>query len=172
MESDALTSTRIVYGGYAQTKWAAEWLLREGDPDGRFISFYRFGLITADSQSGYCPPGDHLGLFIRSLAALGCVPKEGIDHLALDATPVDYAAAAMAQLSVRAKAEAGTWHIANRQSLTLGKLVETMNAFGLPVARVSLAAEWAEQRVASSTMGKTDAWPAYLGLCRAMGRAR
>jgi amino acid adenylation domain-containing protein/thioester reductase-like protein len=167
-ESDTLTATRIVYGGYAQTKWAAERLLRDADPDGQFISFYRFGLIAADSQSGYCPPGDHLGLFIRSLAALGCLPDEGVNHLALDLTPVDYAAAAMAQLSVGPKIDAGTWHIANRQSLTLARLVEAMNAFGLPVARVSRT-EW-EQRVACRSRGKSDAWPAYLSLCRAMGR--
>ena len=123
MEDDDLTSTKWVRGGYAQSKWAAERLLRlAGGP----VSFYRLGLITGDTVGGKMPGRDELSLFLRRLAKGGEYPVGG--EWFIDITPVDYAAAAMAQLSL---AGDGTFHIANPRPASLADLVAAMSDSGV-----------------------------------------
>src|SRR5439155_5770423 len=94
-------SARRLHGGYAQTKWAAEYLLREAairneaaedllcetrvsnescgaarPSDELAISIYRFGLLTAD-PGGRAPKHDWLTWFVRGLARLGVYPQLG-----------------------------------------------------------------------------------------------
>jgi thioester reductase-like protein len=110
-EADRLDSTRWVYGGYAQSKWAAEVMARRAP---RF-SCYRFGLLTGDSRTGEGPANDLFSMFVR-----GGIDTGAGDDLEVDVTPVDYAAAAMVHLSLHAGP--GTYHIANPRSLALGDL--------------------------------------------------
>jgi thioester reductase-like protein len=157
-ETDGLDQTEYVYGGYAQSKWAAEHLLRSAGGAGP-VAYYRLGLIAGDSRTGRCSPTDFLALFCRGLAALGGVP-EGAGDLRLDVTPVDFAAAALAHLSLHA-AEGGpsTFHIANPRSLTLRELVAALRSFGLPLATIP-AGEWLRKPAGA------DESAAYLALCR------
>jgi thioester reductase-like protein len=123
MEADDLTATKWVRGGYAQTKWAAERLVQmSGVP----ASIYRLGLITGDTVSGKMPGRDELSLFLRSLAVAGEYPAD-VNPL-IDITPVDYAAAAMAQLSL---GECGTFHIANPRPASLADIVAAMSDNGV-----------------------------------------
>jgi thioester reductase-like protein len=168
-EADGLSRTRWVYGGYAQTKWAAEWLLRACADAAGPACCYRLGLITGDSRTGYCSETDFLSLFCRGLAALGCVPREA-GGLCVDVTPVDYAAAALAHLSLHAApaGELATFHVANPRSLPLGELVEGLGAYGLALEWVP-AEEW-RRRLAerADTLGPAEA-AACLALCRCPG---
>src|SRR5262249_5166679 len=97
LESDRLTDTRWVYGGYAQSKWAAEWLRRAAEGAAGPVAHYRLGLITGDSRTGQAPGRDFLTLFLRGLVGLDGVPALETE-LFLDITPVDFAAAALAHL--------------------------------------------------------------------------
>jgi acyl-coenzyme A synthetase/AMP-(fatty) acid ligase/nucleoside-diphosphate-sugar epimerase len=99
-----------VYGGYAQSKWAAEWLVRQcGLP----TSIYRYGLLCGGGRR------DWLTLFFQGLARLGCYPVG--PEIRLDLTPIEFAAEATLQLS-----EPGTYHIANRRGASLEELVKAM----------------------------------------------
>jgi myxalamid-type nonribosomal peptide synthetase MxaA len=123
LESDDLTATAWVRGGYAQSKWAAERLVRlSGVP----ASIYRLGLTTGDTQSGKMPGRDELSLFLRALGNAGEYPA-GANPL-IDITPVDYAAAAMARLSML---EADTFHVANPRPASLADLVAAMGDNGV-----------------------------------------
>jgi myxalamid-type nonribosomal peptide synthetase MxaA len=175
-ESDDLAETRYVFGGYAQSKWAAERLLRAAGGDA--ISCYRFGLITGDSETGYCAPRDHLALFIRGLAQLGSIPARESNRLKMDVTPVDYAAAAMAHLSLNGDADDRplAWHLANPRSVSLADLADALREYGVPIDPVS-DTEWknrAGQRFGAGAATKFDASEAaaaYLALCRSMASA-
>ncbi len=106
--SDALSSDRQVFGGYAQTKWAADrWLQRQSGP----IFIYRYGLLVGDER-------DYLHRFARGLRGLGCAPQ-GPD-IFLDLTPLDFAARATWKLSQGAP---GTYHIAAARPFALSELL-------------------------------------------------
>ena len=147
-EQDDLSGTRRVHGGYAQTKWAAELLVRAAGP----AWIYRFGLLTGPSR-----PRDLLNLFLASLREVGAFPAAG-RALRVDLTPVGHAAATMAALSL--EAAPGTYHVANPRSLRLGEIGARL---GLPAVGLR---EW--RRRAAGTL-------ADLALCRLLegyGRLR
>jgi nonribosomal peptide synthetase MxcG len=128
LESDTLDETGLVYGGYGQSKWAAEVMLRQSGHRAGPISYYRFGLLT-----GPVAPTDWLARFARGTVAVGCLPQEAAG-LAFDMTPIDYAADAMVWLS---RQPAGTWHVANAESATLADLAKALRAHGYPIEWVS-----------------------------------
>jgi amino acid adenylation domain-containing protein/thioester reductase-like protein len=162
-EDDDLSATARVYGGYAQTKWAAEWLVRATASACGPTSIYRLGLITGDSQTGRSAPRDFLVLFLRGLARLGCVPRLNFD-LWLDVTPVDFAAAAIACLALGAAP--GTFHLANPRGLSLRAVVAALRGSGVGLDEVS--PELFRSRLAAA--GPLDPEPAaaVLALCRAL----
>lgn len=166
-ESDTLRSTRVVYGGYAQTKWAAESLLRAPHGAGPIV-FYRLGLVTGDSKTGEASRNDLLSLFYRGIASLGSLPESAASiapALRVDVTPVDYAAAAIAHLSLVRTPESGaTFHIANPHSASLQGLVDALHAEGIPLAVVP-DPSWRARR--SFGIAESAAW---LGLCRILSR--
>lgn len=126
-ESDRLDKTEQIYGGYAQSKWAAEFFLLALQSRYPAISIFRLGLIVGDSEQGRAADGDFLSMFVRGLLALKVVPSE-MAELALDLTPVDYAARAMVRLSLSDQAcgRGLVYHIANTESLKLDFLVQCL----------------------------------------------
>jgi amino acid adenylation domain-containing protein/thioester reductase-like protein len=164
-EHDTLRDTTSVHGGYAQTKWAAEVLLHEARRAVP-VAIYRLGQLTglASTRGGRL---DTFSLFVRGIAALGCVP-EGIDPRAsVDVTPVDYAASAMAALSLgaaRARPDA-TFHIAGPAPASVAQVIAAIRAAGAPIAIVPPDA-FRARAVARGGDPLARAC-AYLSLCRA-----
>lgn len=162
-ETDRLESTRHVYGGYAQTKWAAEWMLLQAPKEVCDITHYRFGLMTGDTVTGVCAERDFLAMFAKGIAHLQIAPKGFDDDLFVDITPVDYAAAAMAHLSLRGKDD--IYHIANPKSLSLGRLLSAIERKSVKLQRVSVTGWKDIMRNRSLTAEETAAW---LALCRVL----
>ena len=173
LESDQLDDTIIVYGGYAQTKWAAEVFLRSLGGKAGPISYHRLGLITGDSVTGKCADHDFLDLFVNGLSSLGCAPQVS-DDISVDITPVDYAAKAVIKLSLAAMASSkfDTYHIANSKSLTLKRLLAAMQAInsgdgkGLEIVSPSQFQKQLLSRV--SILGGAES-AACMALCRLTG---
>jgi amino acid adenylation domain-containing protein/thioester reductase-like protein len=166
-EGDVLGGTRWVHGGYAQSKWAAEWLLHAAAGAAGPTAYYRLGLITGAADTGRTAAHDFLTLFVRGLARLGCVPPLGDADLRLDVTPVDFAAAALAHLSLHAADRDGaTFHLANAQSLPLCELLAALREFGVRLGDVS-AERWRE-RLAELERAEPEAAAACLALCRSL----
>ncbi len=169
-ETDELRGPQRVFGGYAQTKWAAEHLLRSARGDAGPITYYRLGLVTGDTRTGHASPTDFLSLFFRGVASLGCVPRGAGEGLAVDVTPVDHAAAAVAHLSLHATPPepSRTFHLANPRPLSLPVLVEALRSFGIPLATVP-EEEWRARLAGLSREGGDSAEAAaYLALCRGL----
>ena len=161
LESDQLGETKRVYGGYAQTKWAAEKLLRmRADVVARF---YRMGLLTADSKTWAVPEMDLLTLTIQSLVDLDVVPECEIE-LKVDVTPVDYAADVLCHLFAQ-QTDTSTFHIAHPAGLSAQSLFRNLRHV-CPSVKVVPVSEF-EQRVRDSRLEwRTSA--AFLALGRAL----
>jgi thioester reductase-like protein len=161
-EDDDLNATRWVAGGYAQSKWAAEWLVRRRTGGGAL--HYRPGLVTPDSRGGKGASHDFLTLFLRGLARLGCLPARRRDELWLDVAPVDFVARALVYLSLHAGAELGdTFHLPGARSVSLGELVAALGRAGVSIEEVE-AGSWKERLM---RLEEAEA-AACLALCRAL----
>jgi len=159
LESDRLDNAKNVYGGYAQTKWAAEYMLLQVPQEACDITHYRFGLITGDSKTGSCSETDFLKIFARGIRSLGAVPAGFGEKLLIDITPVDYAAAAMAHLSLNGGED--IYHIAGSGALSLAALTKAITGI-----RAIPAQDW-QQSFQNKEM-TTEESAAYLALCRCL----
>jgi thioester reductase-like protein len=167
-EDDDLTKTSFLYGGYAQSKWAAEVLLRAVDGSSMPLDIYRFGLLTGDSETSEFPRHDLFAMTVRGLLMLRCVPV-GETELEVDVTPVDFAARAMVEIARqqmlqrhRSGDAVSTWHIANPESLKSGRLFDVIADCGTDIDRVGSTEFIGRAREQSGT----NQAAACLSLCR------
>src|SRR5262249_39106100 len=117
-EDSDVARLRGVRGGYAVSKWAAEQLVTAAVARGLRATIYRPARLAA-GVDGMLPRRDlGLGLFVLCLE-LGCAPD--LDF-AVDLTPVDWAAHALVELSVRPDAAGRRWHLLQRQPQQLSEL--------------------------------------------------
>jgi len=110
-EEDDLRAARVLHGGYAQSKWAAERILP------RDTSIIRLGLVLPARS------GDLFGAFARAAMLAECLPND--PELAFDVTPLDFAAAAIAHFV--ATADARVRHVANRAPATIADLASALS---------------------------------------------
>jgi thioester reductase-like protein len=151
-EDDDLRDHHEVFGGYAQTKWAAEWMVRGTGPKLGSGTIHRFGLLVEADDRNPAPLADHFSLFIQGLAELGSYPEQsgGDDEPEVDLTPVDYAAAAMVRLSLQDRSEGFcTYHLANPRSTRLGELTTAIRACGVPLRALPVG-DWLDRIGAAS----------------------
>jgi len=85
--------------GYAMTKWVAERMCGVAESRGLPVSVLRPGNMAGSSQTGMSNPDDLNYLLLRGILDSGCAPVLDTSY-ALDLTPVDFAAQAVAQLVV------------------------------------------------------------------------
>jgi amino acid adenylation domain-containing protein/thioester reductase-like protein len=173
-EDDDPGAARTVYGGYAQSKWAAEHLLRLGARGGARVACYRLGLLTgaagANVASAAPAAADQVSLVLAGLARLGGAPRERAG-LRFDVTPVDYAAAALARIAGQARPEPGelvAFHLASERGASADALVDALRAEGVRVDDVGASA-W---RAVGARAGDDEAAAAaHLAFSRAGGEA-
>ena len=163
-EDSSIEDVGAVYGGYAQSKWVAESVVRRAAAVAGRASIYRFGLLTGDSLSGASPHNDWLRLVVQGLMTLGAVPEFRGVHTQVDITPVDYAAAAMVRLShVSSPTQISTFHIANSRGATMGDLIAALRRSGANLA-VEPREHWAKRAAGACLSPKVAA--ALLGAGR------
>ena len=185
-EDDNLDEVGGLHGGYAQSKWVAERLVRDAAGSGVGpVSIYRLGLLTGPTTNGEAADNDWLSLFTRGLVSVGSIPallapgfrsREANDSettlksVRVDVTPLDYAAAAMAHIAMRKTSNpdvAEVFHIANPQSVGLGEILAAIERTGSRLEVVSTG-EWLQR--AASKSNRPEVAAAVLGLGRALSR--
>lgn len=170
-EEDMLTHTKHIYGGYAQSKWAAEIALHSVPFDICPITSYRLGLITGDSKTGIAPDRDFLGLFVQGLQSLKNIPTSLPDgrntsSLKIDVTPIDYASSCLARIITDQRPQQPVYHIANEDGFTLPQIADALTQRGVSFRRIPPLA-WAQLPKEKSAMNLSEQ-AAYFGLCRCL----
>lgn len=111
-EDDDPRAARVLHGGYAQSKWAAERVLPEG------VNVIRLGLVLPARSR------DLFGAFARAATTVACLPDD--PTLAFDVTPLDFAAAAIAHFVTTCDARR-VRHVANRAPATIADLASVLS---------------------------------------------
>jgi thioester reductase-like protein len=132
--------------GYTQSKWVAEQLAAIAQRRGLNVSIYRLGRIAGHTETGACQTHDFIWNVIRTCVELNAAPA--ID-MTVDLVPVDYVARSMVHLSRRAENHGGTYHFVHPAPLSLGQLIEWLQAYGYPLNRLAVGA-WRDRLMAKA----------------------
>jgi len=137
-EQDSLERCQIVYGGYAQSKWVAEQLLKVAQSRGIPIAVYRPGEITGDCQSGAWNTDSALCRLLKQFILHGYAPELDVK---VDIVPVDYVSQAIVYLSTRSESIGTTFHLTNPHPPHFNQLIKEMNACGYSIKQIEYP-EW------------------------------
>jgi thioester reductase-like protein len=122
-----------INGGYAQTKWVSERLLRDAAARGFGVTVYRPGIIGGRRDTGaWSVAHDHLLLLLKGCQQMACAPDSPNK---VDLTPVDFVSEAIVRLALTGPSHPVV-HLCNPQPLTWPTLVEWMNELGYPLRLV------------------------------------
>jgi amino acid adenylation domain-containing protein/thioester reductase-like protein len=133
-ENDSIDRGPGISGGYAQSKWVAEQMVREAGDKGLPVTIYRPGMVTGHSHTGHSNTADMLCRFVKSLTQICKAPD--LD-LMLDMTPIDYVSNTIAKLSLQSKVAGNIFHLVNPQPLPLSLLVEALQGRGYAIQQIS-----------------------------------
>lgn len=132
-EDVALEEFADLEGGYEQSKWVAEQLVHEAGRRGLPVAIYRPGRISGHSLTGVGNVDDVGGRVLRGCLELGSAPD--IDA-AVDMTPVDFVAAALAELSLGRLPDGRSYHLVNPERVALTDVFDWARAEGYPLRSV------------------------------------
>ncbi len=134
-ESVRLRADQLPDNGYAQSKWAAEELVREAGARGIPVAIYRPGTICGDPRSGVNSPDDSFWNMVRAAAVLGMAPEVGDATVSI--VPVSYVARAIVAIS-RMERRDTVYHLVNRVRVPVGEVFDSLREHGLPVRTAEL----------------------------------
>jgi thioester reductase-like protein len=166
-EDDALESVPVFPGGYAQTRWVAERLVRAAIARGLAGAIHRPGRIVGARASGATDADDLFPRLVRGLAELGSAPRIALE---LDATPVDEVARAVVALAQKGLPRGETYHLASGAPLAFTTVLERLAARGLVRSAIDEQA-WREELLAHAARRPDGALFPLLPLLRDAARS-
>jgi amino acid adenylation domain-containing protein/thioester reductase-like protein len=142
-------------GGYAQSKWVAERLMSEAATGGFPIAIYRPSVITGHSVTGAFAVTSYLENIVKGCIELGEAPQLGG---VLDIVPVDFAAAAIAQLSLDNESLGRVFHLNNPSPLEMEAFFNWIRARGY-LLRSRAFEQWKQDLVTSPRVRDNALYP-------------
>lgn len=126
---------QYLQGGYAQSKWVAEKLVRTAHARGLPVVIYRPGMITGFPQSRAHYEDDTFYRFLEGCIELGKAPLSN-RSVTLQTTSVDYVSRAIVALSQQETSFGETFHFSNVSQVALNTIVQWLNTFGYVIQLV------------------------------------
>ncbi|MES1243261.1 MAG: thioester reductase domain-containing protein [Acidobacteriota bacterium] len=151
LEASDLPVSEGLGGGYPQTKWVSEQLIRQARERGIPAVVYRPGLISGDTASGVNNPRDLMWSFLKS-----CLQMEAAPDLALafDPVPVDFVSRAIVHLSRRPESASRAFHFFNPRPVPWREVFVFARSLGYPLELLPVA-EW-DRRLAEAVRSSDD----------------
>ena len=126
--------------GYSRSKWVAEQLIGKARARGLPVAVYRPGRLTGHARTGVSNPADLLVHCMQACVRLGAAPELDV---AVDMVPVDFASAALVELSRRPASLGKVFHLGHPRPMPWSELVAALGAFGYPLRQLRHGA-WRE----------------------------
>ena len=159
-EDDALGDCAGLAGGYAQSKWVAETLVRAARERGLPVAIYRPGTIAGDSRTGQGNPKDFATSLIKGSIQLGAAPRTEVP---VNLAPVDFVGRAVVWLSRQPEPWGRTFHLINPHPLAAPALMEWIRAAGYPLEELPPEV-WRETLIRRLRSGEENALAPFLPL--------
>lgn len=140
-ETDIPVLDEGLRGGYKQTKWVAEQLVRNAQARGLPAAIHRPGRILGHSQTGVNSNlQDVLCTVLKGCVLLGKAPD--VDTV-IDLTPVDYVSRAIVHLARSGEAYGRAFHLCNPRPIAWNALMDLVRDLGHPLESLPYP-EWVE----------------------------
>ncbi len=163
-EDSELSEVGVPYGGYAQSKWVAEKLLRAASSRGIPVSIYRAGPIAGHSQSGVWNRHDMIGSLVKACISLGAVPDL---NLMLDIVPVDYVSKAIVHLGQQADSHGKAFNLSSPQQINFTELIDLVDDLGYPIRKIPFN-DWKAELFDMAMRQPSEDWQVFLPLINAI----
>jgi pristinamycin I synthase-3/4 len=134
LEDDRIGDGKV-RGGYGQSKWVAEELVRDALDAGLPGAIFRLGQIIGDRRSGRIDQHNQSYAILRGCIEIGFF--HDVDQW-LNLTPVDFAAAAIVRLAGDPDRRFQTYHVVNPNHVQLATLRQSLVSQGYSVEPLPL----------------------------------
>jgi amino acid adenylation domain-containing protein/thioester reductase-like protein len=128
-------------GGYAQSKWVAERLVRAAGARGLPVAIYRPGHISGDSRTGVWSGNDHAWRLLQACLLSRCLPD--VDWL-VELTPVDFVSRAIVHLARQERSVGKVFHLVNPAPMPLREIAAWASRAGYRLRRVAYR-DWLDE---------------------------
>ncbi len=142
-ESDRIEKYHAPLGGYAQSKWVGERLVRIAGDRGLPITIHRIGPVSGSSKTGVFNQSDFLYRLILGYAHLGSAPE---GEMLLDILPVDFVAQAVVCLAQQKLSWGKAFHLIHKHPASSNLLFNRLSAAGHTIDRIDYQ-KWYEQLI-------------------------
>jgi thioester reductase-like protein len=137
-EEEELENSGTLTGGYAQSKWVAEKLVKIAGSRGVPISIYRPN-TEGDSKTGVFNKHDHLCKILKGCIQLGSVPMDL--NIMVASAPIDYVSQAIIYLSKQNESLGKVFHLVNPQPLQWNEWINEICSLNYSLKQLSYE-EW------------------------------
>ncbi|MEM8830376.1 MAG: thioester reductase domain-containing protein [Cyanobacteria bacterium P01_G01_bin.19] len=142
-ESYSIEKYHAPLGGYAQSKWVAERLVKIASDRGLPTTIHRIGPVSGSSKTGVFNQSDFLYRLILGYAKLGSAPS---GEMLLDILPVDFVSQAIVCISQQPAAWGKAFHLIHEHPASSKLLFDRLNAAGYQIDRVEYQ-KWYERLI-------------------------
>ncbi len=149
-----------LFGGYGETKWVCERLIRIARSRGLPVAIYRPGVLAGHSRTGIGNTRDMVWSIIKSCIQMGVHP---IDEYRLDVTPVDYVATAIVHLSLDAMNANGLFQLPHPNPPTYQRIYEIVRSYGYPLEPIPFR-RWVERVMEVARVDSANALAPFVGV--------
>jgi thioester reductase-like protein len=167
-ENANLEEVGVPFGGYGQSKWVAEGLMRAAAERGVPITIFRPDNILGDRRRGILNTNDMTYSLIRAIFKMGSVPDVEIMG---GIVPVDFVSDAILYLSSQPDSFGKTFHLSSRTQSNFVEVFEMISTMGLPIRKIPFA-QWKEDYYNLAKQSPEDAYHAFLPLINQVGKER
>ncbi|HEX6270322.1 MAG TPA: amino acid adenylation domain-containing protein [Anaerolineales bacterium] len=159
-EDEDLDQVGAPFGGYAQSKWVAEKLVKQAGSRGIPYAIYRPGLVSGHSLTGAWNTENLISSMTRVCMLLGSVPD--LDVM-VNIVPVDFVSAAIVRLSMNPGNLGKVYHLDNPEPIHFRELADWLATQGLHARRLSFD-DWRAELFRQAPHMPSDGWEPYLPL--------
>lgn len=140
-EQDPPAPSAKPLGGYIESKWKGEILMRNAREQGAPVRIFRPGLICGPEKQGFIHHDYFFSAVLKAMLESG---KAFRFYNYWEITPVDYAAKALLYLSMAKNLPMDTFHIMNSSGRTNIEVVDILRRYGYPLEMLEVE-DWQRQ---------------------------
>ena len=164
-EDADLEKIGVPFGGYGQSKWVSEGLMRAAAGRGVPITIFRPDNILGDRRTGILNTNDMTYSLVRAIFKMGSVPD--VEILG-GIVPVDYVSDAILHLSSKSNSFGRTFHLSAAKQSNFVEVFEMIAALGVPLRKIPFS-QWKADYYDLARQHPEEAFHAFLPLINRVG---